>query len=491
MINQLNPKQIDAELDVLALRLYNNNFGNRGSIEQKPQLPNNATSNEIRIYNDAMWYWNTEKITYSINYSDVRGGEQTLYGYFLKNGNSNKTAIVVHGWTGFGAEMGGWAKIYFDLGYNIFTPDLRGHGRSTADAINFGALDSTDLVEWIEVCCDKEPATEEFVLFGISMGALAVLGAAGKLPDNRKTMLSSVFVDSAFDDVQKLLALKFATQPEVQGLSFWDSLIVFGKVDDLFKQNQGVNFSDLLSPANIQKLSLPILIIHGSEDALDTLKVPYKIYLDVITNEKQYLLIEGAGHAECFRKDYDSYKETMVTFLTQRETAPLISGYNLAHYYFVYRQEDIKNINLPVIDAVDGDLSESLVISGVDFSKYGLYKASALATNSRGDVAKKSLWIVYVSETVEKTTVLPYTIGEPYVFVLLPYSKEDLSFISLHIHNDDGTISGRGTNNIDNHLAIFNVSDNFIYAKKLKPEVDIFLKNGDFVNVNVDVMTQV
>ncbi|WP_410529551.1 alpha/beta fold hydrolase (plasmid) [Serratia sp. AXJ-M] len=491
MINQLNLENIiaEADLDAIAMTLYNKYFGSRGSVEQQPRLPDNATANELRIYDDAMWYWNAEKSSYSIDYIDATGVNQTLYGYFLKNGRSKKTAMIVHGWTAFAAEMGGWAKIYFDLGYNIFTPDLRGHGRSTEDTINFGALDSSDLVKWVEVCCEKEPETEEFSLFGISMGALTTLGAIGKFPENRKIMLSSLFVDSAFDDAQTLLTLELFQDPAVQGLDIVQMLIIKQKVDELFKRYQGACFSDLLTSSDVKKLSLPVLIIHGTEDALDTLKVPYNIFSDVMTNQKQYLLIEGAGHAGCFGMDYAGYKDTAINFLGRRELSPLISGYNLPHLYIVKNSEDIGDVHLPVMDSVDGDLSREINIRDIDFSNAGLYMAEAMVVNSRGVSSKKTLEVMYFNGGVDKLTAIPYAIGQPYVYVLYPYLKEDISIALLGIYQNDGSYHGRGTPDVNDNFAFFNVSDGVVNSESARVEVTVVSKLSGTDVVSVDILS--
>ena len=53
----------------------------------------------------------------------------TLHNYVIKNkNNSNKWVIAVHGYTSQGTYMASYAKRFYDMGYNIIIPDLRGHG---------------------------------------------------------------------------------------------------------------------------------------------------------------------------------------------------------------------------------------------------------------------------------------------------------------------------------------------------------------------------
>ena len=54
-----------------------------------------------------------------------------LHNYIIKNkNNSNKWVITVHGYTSQGTYMASYAKRFYDMGYNIKIPDLRGHGKS-------------------------------------------------------------------------------------------------------------------------------------------------------------------------------------------------------------------------------------------------------------------------------------------------------------------------------------------------------------------------
>ena len=62
-----------------------------------------------------------------------------LHGYEVKNENkTNKWAIVVHGYTSEGELVSSKAKHFYEMGYNVLVPDLRGHGKSEGDYIGMG-----------------------------------------------------------------------------------------------------------------------------------------------------------------------------------------------------------------------------------------------------------------------------------------------------------------------------------------------------------------
>ena len=84
------------------------------------------------------------------NYTDeyiTSSDNLKLHSYQVKNENkSNKWAIVVHGYTSEGKKVSSYAKKYYDMGYNVLIPDLRGHGLSEGDYIGMGWDDRLDII---------------------------------------------------------------------------------------------------------------------------------------------------------------------------------------------------------------------------------------------------------------------------------------------------------------------------------------------------------
>src|SRR5699024_584265 len=76
--------------------------------------------------------------------------ETNLTGYYLPaKEDSKKTVVFAHGYLGRAFDMGLFGEYYYEeLGYNLFTPDLRGHGKSGGDYIGFGWHDRLDLIDW-------------------------------------------------------------------------------------------------------------------------------------------------------------------------------------------------------------------------------------------------------------------------------------------------------------------------------------------------------
>lgn len=96
----------------------------------------------------------------------------------------DRWAILCHGYTGQGSNMFGMGRKYYEEGFSVLMPDFRGHGESQGNYIGMGWHDRLDLVDWVGLIQKRRPGAR-IVLHGISMGAAAVMMAAGeKLPEN-------------------------------------------------------------------------------------------------------------------------------------------------------------------------------------------------------------------------------------------------------------------------------------------------------------------
>src|SRR5690625_3047869 len=90
----------------------------------------------------------------------------SLKGYYLKAEKpSNRTVVFAHGYLGHAFDMGLFGEYYYEqLGFNVFTPDLRGHGSSEGDYIGFGWHDRLDIIDWVQYIIEKQGPDTEIVL---------------------------------------------------------------------------------------------------------------------------------------------------------------------------------------------------------------------------------------------------------------------------------------------------------------------------------------
>lgn len=230
-----------------------------------------------------------------------------LQGYFLEAKEStDKVVIFAHGYLGRGKDMSLYGQHYYeDLGYHVFTADMRGHGESEGDYIGFGWHDRLDLINWIDQVIDRVGEDAEIVLHGVSMGGSTVLMASGEaLPENVKAIVA----DASYTDVNDLFSYHIDRMFHLPSFPFIPSTSLVTKI------RAGYSLKEASALDQVAKAEVPILYIHGKEDVFVPTEMTEELYKNT-KSQKELLLVEGASHGESFVMDEELYKKTLDRFL--------------------------------------------------------------------------------------------------------------------------------------------------------------------------------
>ena len=229
--------------------------------------------------------WLEEESNYTESYIDSFDN-LNLHAYIVnQNNNTDKWAIVVHGYAGNGKLMSSKSKYFYDMGYNVLIPDLRGHGKSEGEYIGMGLKDRLDIISWINFIIENNPESE-IVLHGTSMGAATVLMASGEnLPSNVKAIISDCAYTSVWDQFNY----------EIDTYLNLPTSYIINVTNMITKLKAGYSFKEASAINAVKKSTVPILYIHGDMDKF----VPYSM-MDELYNStkspKKKLTIEGAEH---------------------------------------------------------------------------------------------------------------------------------------------------------------------------------------------------
>ena len=256
--------------------------------------------------NDAQ-KWLEEKSNYSGKYIESYDKLQ-LHSYVVTQ-NSNKWAIVVHGYGGSGKLMSDKSKYFYDMGYNVLIPDLRGHGKSEGDYIGMGWKDRLDIISWINFIINENP-NAEIVLHGTSMGAATVLMTSGEnLPSNVKAIVADCAYTSAWDE----FSYQLETYLKVP------SSYILNVTNMVTKLKAGYSLKEASALECVKKATVPILYIHGDKDKFVPYSMMDKLY-DATNSPKEKLTIEGGEHANSDLVSPFLYWLTVEDFLNQYVT---------------------------------------------------------------------------------------------------------------------------------------------------------------------------
>ncbi|WP_303968881.1 alpha/beta hydrolase [Sporosarcina ureae] len=230
-----------------------------------------------------------------------------LMGYFLPAQKpTDKLVILTHGYLGNAKQMGLYGQFYYEeLGYNIFMPNARGHGKSGGDYYGFGWPDRLDLIDWTKLLGEKLGADTEVIYHGLSMGAATVLMASGELlPEQVKAIIA----DSPYQSVYQLFAYQLDRMFHLPAFPLLDNMSL------LTNARAGYSLKEADALSAVKRATVPILYIHGKADTFVPTEMAKELYEET-KSDTALFLVDNANHGEAFVMDQEAYKMKVKSFL--------------------------------------------------------------------------------------------------------------------------------------------------------------------------------
>ncbi|WP_297131007.1 alpha/beta hydrolase [Terrisporobacter sp.] len=229
-----------------------------------------------------------------------------LHGYLVPNNNSHKWVIAVHGYMCNSYSVSNIAYRYFNMGYNMIIPDLRGHGKSEGSYIGMGWHDRLDILGWIRYIIKKDQDAE-IILHGVSMGTSTVMMVSGEdVPLNVKAIIEDCGYTSAKDQ----FSYKIKNMYKIPSFPVLNICSLISKL----KANYFIE--EASSIKQIKKSKIPILFIHGDKDKFVPFYMHNELY-EACNSKKEKLIIENAGHAKCEKVNSQLYWERVEKFIIE------------------------------------------------------------------------------------------------------------------------------------------------------------------------------
>lgn len=273
--------------------------------EEKSFINNNGRSKGTPIY---AYEQSFDQLTKETLWMTNQGLKQDAW-YVPAETATNKTVIVVHGFTNDKEDMKPYAWMFHELGYNVLMPDNMSHGDSEGQIIGYGWNDRLNVIKWAEMLVEQN-SDSEIILFGVSMGAATVMMASGEesLPDQVVNIIEDCGYSSVWDE------LKYQAK-EMYNLPAFPILY---EVSAISKIRAGFSYGQASSVNQLKNNTRPVLFIHGSDDTFVPTSMVYKNY-QATQGEKELYIVKGAGHAKSFETDPQAYIEKISTFLKKYE----------------------------------------------------------------------------------------------------------------------------------------------------------------------------
>lgn len=226
-----------------------------------------------------------------------------LVAYQFRN-NSHNWVILLHGYKGKKEEMLHLAEWYYNNGYNVLVPDLRGHGESACKYIGMGYMDRIDMLNFISYIINRDKDAK-IVLHGHSMGAAAALFTTGMNPTNVVACIADCSYTSILGIFKRQMRCLFGL-PSFPILNMANFSFMLKKDSYNLRKASVVKF--------VKNSKIPTLFINGSKDNMIPLEEIDTLY-NTLESDKEKIVFEGVGHAQCELEDFDKYAKVVTKFL--------------------------------------------------------------------------------------------------------------------------------------------------------------------------------
>ncbi len=231
--------------------------------------------------------------------------------YIPAEKETKKFVICIHGHNCNGPdEMSHLFPFYhYEMGFNYFLPDLRGHGRSSGSIIGFGALDYKDINRWIDYLINRFGEDIEIMLHGISMGAATSMLVNN---NNPREQVKLIIEDCGYTSAFEVVGVKTRTI-----LTFLKTDFIVHFINFHCKLFAGYSLRKDASPLGTMKNAKnPVLFIHGEEDTLVPFPMCQRLY-DACPTDKEIFTVPGAVHAYSYYDAKEEYDEKMRRFIAK------------------------------------------------------------------------------------------------------------------------------------------------------------------------------
>ena len=225
---------------------------------------------------------------------------------YLKQEETNKWAIILHGYRSNPSSVLTIGEHFSEKGYNVLIPSMRACADSEGEYVGMGWLDKEDLKCWINLIIE-ENKNAEIILHGSSMGAATVLMASGdELPANVKNIIA----DSGYTSVWDIFASEAKARfnlPEFPVLNMFQIVA---------NRKAKYDIKEASSLEQVKKSKTPILFIHGDKDDFVPEYMCEKLY-DATNCKKEKLIIHGAGHTDGKYREPEKYYSTIFDWISR------------------------------------------------------------------------------------------------------------------------------------------------------------------------------
>lgn len=220
----------------------------------------------------------------------------------IQASNSKGTVILFHGYCGCKDSLLEAAEEFHSLGYDTLLVDFYGSGGSAGDDTSIGYYEAEDVVAAYRYVKQEKP-DQPVILYGVSMGAAAILRAVGELGINPDALILECPFDRLFATVQnRFAAMRLPSFPAAQLLMFWGGVL---------QGFDGFKFNPMDYARNVK---CPVLLMNGGADPRVTKNEAENIAKN-LNSESEFKLFPDLSHQSYVATHKTEWRSYVSAFL--------------------------------------------------------------------------------------------------------------------------------------------------------------------------------
>ena len=210
--------------------------------------------------------------------------------------------VLLHGRNGRKEDLLPVAERFVAAGFRCVLIDLPAHGDSPIESMSFGSSEFERKMPrrvLLEIKSQYGLPDEPAVLWGLSMGGAFAVNAASEPNSDWNAMM----VVSSFASLESVLE----SQVSQQWRPLFPALLSILDIERRLHSQPVIN--SIQPKAITHKITLPSLIVHGDQDHFVSAQQGQELYQSIVSKDKKWLTVKGAGHHNVLRTAMPLYAE--------------------------------------------------------------------------------------------------------------------------------------------------------------------------------------
>ncbi|MBP5654207.1 MAG: acetylxylan esterase [Clostridiales bacterium] len=232
-----------------------------------------------------------------------------LAGYYRPSAERgcNNAVILIHGYDEHPSKMAAYARLIMkQMQCSILIIHQRAHLMSEGDIFTYGLMESCDLDAWFDFLKKRMGQDCHIYIMGRSTGALTALLAAQQQGFSEN--VAGIIADSPGETLTDLV-VSWTMAKKKRDITRYMS-----GVRRLTEKRYGFDIERCDCSVHAGRIKVPVLIFQGGDDDI-TKPLNTRHIFDNLRCEKRMVVIDNAGHIQCYDKAPSLYENEMRKFI--------------------------------------------------------------------------------------------------------------------------------------------------------------------------------